>query len=402
MIMERLHTWFPIKTVRVIEWTIPDADDLKPHGRVMEVSKAGDKLSWQSSTPWHGQKELHLLLKKKKPTILLIHGKGVIFKILNGKIQSIETGLHQVMGSRDTEAFYMDAVPDENQSLVAIMRRSALDLILESLKSTLILDVMLGPVSLSVFPQKLIQESSIKTDHYMLEKRPEGWHLVPEKSTVQKEIIVFDKSITSEEIHLLAAGSQFLFYINDELKTDLNRFSENRKEKLFQQLFYSFSKVSALLIFATLLLNLFVANRLEKEYMDLNVQLTALAAQHQQVQQMKENLEMRKTLLKNSGFSANYRASIIIDQIAATVPKDILLNRLEVNPLAETLKKKKAIRFSTNRIYISGQAPNSTSLNHWIAELEVMDACERVRLERFEEDKYMSIKDFTLEIKLKS
>lgn len=91
--------------------------------------------------------------------------------------------------------------------------------------------------------------------------------------------------------------------------------------------------------------------------------------------------------------------SIMLDEIAGTVPKDIKLNSLEINPLKEKVKKGDPIEFQ-KVIVVTGLTKNTLVLNRWEQKLGEIDWVREAEVISYARSKDNNSGEFLVELTL--
>ena len=78
-------------------------------------------------------------------------------------------------------------------------------------------------------------------------------------------------------------------------------------------------------------------------------------------------------VLQESGILKNAFLSYYVQEIAGSIPNEIILNSLVVNPNNKKIKNFEKIIFETNTILIEGDSKSSIPLNDWVKNLKKQD-----------------------------
>ena len=169
---------------------------------------------------------------------------------------------------------------------------------------------------------------------------------------------------------------------------------------MFKKLFLSISKTAAIALLLILTANFLYLNKLNDRYLNLDTQYQLNKSQITLVKNLKKEFSIREELMRKSGWDQNYSIAIMVDKLARIIPDNISLESVDIHPFKSKLKKNKAINFDMNLVVLSGFTPDSDVLNNWINNIEAFENVHKVILKRYEDDKLMKNKSFTIEIVL--
>ena len=106
---------------------------------------------------------------------------------------------------------------------------------------------------------------------------------------------------------------------------------------------------------------------------DLQAQFSLQSENFKISEVLKSELEAKRSLKEKLGVNGVTRISYYLDRIAATLPAQIQLTALAVNPVEKKIKADKEIEYEVNHIVIAGKCKKSIYYNAWKQELARMD-----------------------------
>ena len=115
---------------------------------------------------------------------------------------------------------------------------------------------------------------------------------------------------------------------------------------------------------------------------------------------LKSELKLKEQYFINSGFLDASKLSYYADRIAYTVPKEIVLTQLNINPLEGKIKNNKPISFQNRKILILGTVTQSIILNNWVKQLKDTDWIKNVKIIHYNQESVEIPAEFELQIDL--
>lgn len=126
--------------------------------------------------------------------------------------------------------------------------------------------------------------------------------------------------------------------------------------------------------------------------------LEELRIQHKKALEQAEIAQKTKKLLGSLGRPIRY--SEFVDEFAMTVPNEIVLSSLSINPNEkEEVKPGKPYKFQDNLWEIEGASKNAAFLNFWLEEVKELDWIEKTSIITFQESRDTEDYYFKLEIR---
>ncbi|MXV50397.1 hypothetical protein GS399_05380 [Pedobacter sp. HMF7647] len=115
-----------------------------------------------------------------------------------------------------------------------------------------------------------------------------------------------------------------------------------------------------------------------------------------------QSVKLREKLLKKIGWRKGFRFSWVCDQMGRSMPRELRLEKLEINPVAEARSGQltEPVVFF-DRIEVSGDCRETDALNEWIYRLKDMNWVERVVLKQYKPDENEGGHRFRVQIELK-
>ncbi|MCX6180630.1 MAG: hypothetical protein NT150_01705 [Bacteroidetes bacterium] len=308
---------------------------------------------------------------KNIPLFISADGKGVLHKSVNfTEEEPTSTLLGKVLPGADENSFYVQGTAG---AFISVVRREVLDLAFNELKSLgyYFIGAALGPFAIDKVAT-LIEEKTVNTSVYAL-KISEG----KIASFAKKEAgSVLKVSIGGEqisEVAVLSFASALTYFLGEEsffnsdfLSSAKSEFKEKRK--------FTVLGIGVLVFFFVLMLvNFLVYDSLKSSNAELQAEFNLQSENFKKSEKLKKELEAKKELKDKLGVSGVTKIAYYLDQIAATVPTQIQLTEMTVNPVKKKIKDDKEIEYDVNHIVIAGKCKKSIYYNEWKQQLAKMD-----------------------------
>lgn len=353
--------------------------------------------------------ELANHLDKNTPIVLSIGGKGIIDKKV--QIESYDSDksiLNQVLPNADHNSLYYQIYNGKDYSFISIIRKDMLVELIEQFKAAgyFTIDVIIGPFQtgqlLPLLDNELITNNSIFVGkhHYQFEED----QLIDCTSQANDSMMVHNVQLSGESFKDFQIPSFIaaVTYLIGESKKDLSEAIKVKEEYFHKVLFKlgAISSISILIIVMTA--GLFFDLENKSKYAVLTQKMSKHEAQIIQIGQLKKELHEKRELLLYLGLIENSKGSFYSDRIASTMPKEISLKKMTLNPLLNNKDEfAKTLSFSEKTIEISGTTARSVTLNNWIKKLNKFDWIDNITIVDYGQDTKNEVGKFSLKVTLK-
>jgi hypothetical protein len=370
------------------------------------VSKKKDKLYLEKSlTIKNDFDQLKKEIPPNIPVILSIDGKGVLSKkIVRNPELSI---IGQVLPNVNENDFVQQMIEGVNDEVfVSLARKDALHNILREFENHGIHPISLNVSPFRVFPIfKIIQDVPkvlISERYHFIYDNKEAKLIEftkSEKLDVIEDYQIGEQIISSE--YLLSYYLAITYFVPDgnELKDEIinTNFNDFFSKKIYKTCLWT----SLLFVFFLLLINFLVLNKFSERKRGLEYKVSQNQELLSKLKNLKEELTWKEGFLAQAGAYSNTRLSVYSDQIAKTVPTEILLKRLEIHPLIVKIKNNNEIQLDGSKIEVEGETTNSAILYQWAHDLKDFNWVDDVVVVAYIKDENFNKGSFTFEIKLK-
>jgi hypothetical protein len=349
--------------------------------------------------------KLSVHLSKDIPLSIAFTGKGILHRRIavnpdsDGKIL-----LSRVLPNASLNDFYLQAVSaSQDELFVSVLRKSVVDELLEQLKLFSVVTCSLGPVAVMNI-LGLLDESKTEMNfgshslHFQNGLVEEVYFL--EINSEKKILDIGGQKIS--DINLLAFAAAFQQLIAEEQRMEMviETLSFSKEEFLHRKLFKT--GVEALLIVTLLLLlgNYFIFSHYwsEKNMLESKLQTDGGAFIH--LRKLESEVRVKRCFLQQAGLLGQSNNSYYADQIAFSLPQEILLTRMDIAPRLK-LTEEDSIGFKPGIVEIDGTCSQSIVLNKWLHDLEEKKWIKGATLESYLQDKTMKQGEFEIALDLK-
>lgn len=405
MIVNRLLNKDFLKSSRVVglHLTFLGADEVFVSCVTLEKSRG--KINMVKQEQFHGDPgKLSQLVSIPLPICLSVEGKGIMHK----KIQRIASKpvIQSAIPSAKEEDFYVEQQDTRNDtSFISFARKEVVDDILQLLISQKLTIISLtispfitGDIHL-FFPEI---ESSFSVGNYELS--------IDKQSG---EIIDFNKHNDSDNLqHLYNLGGTelnrhqilpfyhaLMYYTNSE-RTVYPSITEQKKEYTSKKLLSFVGIVSLGILFITLLGNFYFFSNYSAKKQELETQISGNKDMLSKLKQLKEDLAWREKYIGQTRQNRKKWFSYLADQIGASLPEDITLEKLEINPVSTKIRMQKEIEIKTGTIHLEGRAKGNLPINDWVLVLKKMPWVYHVEVEKFSQWEDTNMGTFAMDVQI--
>ena len=373
---------------------------------ILENKKKKLSVSEKGST-YHTSDIIALAKKASAPISLAVTGKGVIVKkVIFSENDSISLPdlLNQHLPAIPFHEFYVQFYKNNsNSGHIAVCRKTQIDEMIKELSKdkTEIVNVFLGSFisnALSVLTEGYNRLSTTTNQLELSNGFVES--VMPVNETTQNNLIIDDLIIQPEQTVSFAAGFSYLTrqtnYTSDN--SEITGLPTHHSEKLKTRLLLF---VVIALIFVISGVNSVLFFQKFEENNTLEVELNLYESKNNQITQLLESYQKKKSLIEQAGIFENKKMSVYADKIAASLPDDILLRELYFNPEEGETEEDSLTNFTENQLIIKGNCSKSLLLNDWINILKSQNFIKGVNLETFIYNSEGHLPNFVLKVDTK-
>ena len=319
----------------------------------------------------NGITELRSLIKKignKIPIVLHIQGKGILNRVVDNK----ENYRHALLMNARLDDFYFTDFIEEEKVYSSVIRKDAVQEILALFaeKHVEVISFCTGPfIAASLAPY--IKRNNLTVDSTLIELKDNKIVKFEKADENNQRTLLGEESISHDMLGAVSLGSN---YFNPSPQVVLPEeevvYVRNFKEAKNKNVFYRFATMMVAFFFLVLLGNYFyleyINSKIEANYTILGEFEDQLA----ELSTLEDEQSRKEKLLSGSGLLSKKFLSFYLMELSNTVPKDVLLDRVQLRPLMDEIKKRHKIEFQDQLLLVAGKSKSSETLSSWIEELK--------------------------------
>jgi hypothetical protein len=385
-----------------LEWDLSVDDSIVV--KSLLVYKNKDELKWEDAKKWTDEVALKSYLKKKNwPISIIFSGKGILYKSLELETKNLKDIVARMIPSGLESDYFVSALVDNNKVYSSLIRREKIVSILDSLQAFSIINTFIGDHSVLVLPRLFDVQLPITLTKLTLFADKEG-KLDFDYSQTANSTFTLDtnnEKIESDFSPCLCNAAQFFYHFIPDINSCQDEVIAMQKDYRYKVIMDKVLKPMLALLFLVFLANFLYLSRLETQYLTLFTHYELNKEQSELVNKLELEIRNREELLQRSGWSSTHATAFLSDRIAATVPKEISLDQLNIQPLKQSIRDGNQVGFEWKRIHIEGEVNNSSSLNSWIQNLDTISFIDEVLMSDYQIDRSRKWAQFKLDLSIK-
>lgn len=367
----------------------------------IEVSKSGK---------FELLKQFSDLVLSKLPLYLSIDGSGIMHFRLKEEFK--ENPLDQVLPNAKVEDYYIQRVNLNGELWVSFLRKDLLHKIISDLDAANLnpIQLMLGAFELnpsaiselegvSQFDYSLFQNKWKFVNGKLISIEKNDNHLESDTRTIN---IADDLQLESMYLVPFFHGLIHFGVRGAEISNQPDAIKENKVDFTQKRLFVLGGWAALIFCLILLLVNFLLFDYYNAKLNQVQGELSAKNVNSEKVNELEKEVAEKRVFFEKSGLITPELVAFKADRIAATVPKNILLNQIEINPrLKKKLKADESPSFLLGEIIITGESKNTIDLNNWVQQLNAFQWITEVGIVDYETIKNRNAGEFILKIIVK-
>ncbi|HBI02252.1 MAG TPA: general secretion pathway protein [Flavobacterium sp.] len=317
--------------------------------------------------------KLEEINKTDFPVYLAINTSQVLYKEVESTDSNDLKLVQKAFPNLSMDDFCFEIWRLESKSLVFICRKEYVNSIIKNCNKQHIklFGFSLGLASLAqVAP--FLKESIVSTNSFRIDFASEDKLLsTPSDRNNEKYTI---NGLVVNNTSLVSFSSALSVLLNGNNNSG-NVSSENTMvaDNYYQTAFFSKGfKVMIGFVLSVLLLNFFVFNHYFKKGQEVSESLAINKSSIERIKNLKEEIKNKEERVKSFSVSNATKSSLILNEIARSVPSSVLLDNLVYNPLQKRVKPNEQILTDSNTLLISGSSIDKAEFTSWITYLETL------------------------------
>lgn len=361
---------------------------------VLTITKSGSKISVINKKSFASFDNLKADVDSKLPIILVLDGKGVLNKqiVYNNEVDM------DWQKNIDYNSIYFTSYKTDSANFISFCRKNTIEETVQQFQSKdfQVLDIYVGSMQ-SALLQSSINNNIIVSGDLILEF--ENGTLTNYSKKVEsenKEYVIGNDTINNYQLPLYGALLQFFVKSDAVEKTQLDVL--NTEEIVYKKAFNYFGIAILAGFLLALTISFFLIQHYGTKTAELNLQSVYSSQAYKQIQDLEKQKEKQLAILNESGLMSSKFLSFFGYELMKTTPNIILLNELNIIPVAEKeIKADKKINFETRQIILKGESTNESAIHNWIESLREMKWIKKFEIISLKKDK-KNISKFEIKI----
>ncbi len=332
-------------------------------------------------------------LAKNIPLALAFTGKGILHRRIAGDpAGDPKLFLSKVLPNASVKDFYYQVFPAaQDEQLISVLRKTAIDSMLEQLDAFSVVECSLGP--LAVVNSLAVLENvspELKFGNHLIhlqDRLPEEVQF-SEMDNADETFTIGGEKLVGDLLPAFALAFQQLLGEEQRAKIQVDALDASKENFLQKKLFVAGGKTLLVTVLLLLLGNYFLFSHYWSEQAALESKMQINGGALTELRNLEKQVVIKRTFLKQAGFLRGSNHSYYADRIAAELPNEILLSQLNLAPRLK-LSEEDSIGFKPGCVEIAGSCSQSIVLNKWLQEIKTKSWVKSATLESYQQDKNM-------------
>lgn len=341
----------------------------------LEIKKLKDELVISKSLILNNLEDIKLHVNRTTPLFLCFNNDSILTKQLSNPSISAEAALvNEAFPNIEIKTFYWEIIQKAKNSVVSISRKEFVDSVLLKLSQIKLIPFQ---ISLGISGiEEILQYTDVELLYLNSQnlKLNNGDIIEIESDIDNQEVFYKISELKLSNFNLLILG-QILSHLNGSKR--FTNFSDQNKKlnsNVKNERIFDVVGKFALAFFAILLLvNFIFYNHYFSKVNDLQTNLLASDSQKENLIKLENTIKIKQEKINTISNSSNSKSTYYLDIIAQSIPKSILLNRLDYQPLTKNIQNNKPIFIDKKIIILSGLSNDNNEFSKWIEILEKND-----------------------------
>ncbi|MEO4006906.1 hypothetical protein [Flavobacterium sp. CAU 1735] len=352
---------------------------------LLTVKRKGNTIDIVETATYDSFENLKKKIDLKLPVIIALDGKGV----LNKKIDFNNEADVNWQKNVDYNSIYFTAYKAGTANYMSFCRKNAVTEVLQKFTAEKfqVIDVYVGAF-LAALLQTAIGEPKILASDLMLEFDDTGLSGFEKQFAeipMKLKYKINDDIINSDFIPLY--GVLVHFFLQPKAVTKTESGMLNVEEIIYKKAFTLFGTVMLVGFLLSLLTSYLLIHYYGSKNAELNLQNVYSNQSYQLVLDMEKQKEKKENILKESGFGSSRFLSFYSYELIKMTPGDIVLNELNVVPLAKEVKATERVLLDPGTIVLKGETYNEASFNNWMGNLKNNKWIRKFEITQLKKDK---------------
>lgn len=345
------------------------------------------------------------IIPVKYPVYLSIDGKGILHRQI--ECNSSKPAIQLAIPNANENDFVSEQFDGISQKkYISFARKEFVDNILAKLS-----DLKFSVIGLTISPFSCLGLFEIFPDlpvpfivgnfEFELDRKTSGIIAFRkiELNDQERNYIIGDNEISSAVV--LPFFNALCYYTYRSDRSEYSVVSNQKTEYISKRLFEIAGWAILSFLFITLLANLVIFSNLSEEKQQLDLIVSGNKELITRLNRVKEELSWKEKFLGQAGNDRKKWFSFFADQVGASVPEEITLEKLDFHPVRSKMINQKEIEIQPDMVRIEGITKNSLSVNNWALILKKMAGVSDVVIGSFSRMENSTLGVFAIEIRIK-
>lgn len=336
------------------------------------------------------------LIDVKKPVVLLLNGKGV----LNKKIDFSNESDLAWQKNIDYNSIFHTSYKTEKALFVSFCRKNVLEDWLTFFQESKIqvIDFYLGNFTTSILKEQLNQSNIFSNSTKLIFDENELVDFIKNEDVPSTDYLIGEEKLNSFSLPTYATGINFFVKSESISKSVLD--IANIEEQLYKKAFNFIGITMLIGFFISLLISYFGIQYYTSKNAELNIQNVYSNKAFQQIVDLENQKKDKEAIIKDVGLLSNKFLTYYDYELLQSIPNEISLSNVNVNPIKNEVKNNKKIELSAGLIEIEGLTVDEVAFNNWLKRIKEFDWVQKFEIESLKKDKKNNTQ-FSILIKIK-
>lgn len=333
------------------------------------------------------------------PVILTINTNKVLIKEFDSVEKNDSLLVKKAFSNLNLDDFYYDIWRFDDKSIISLVRKNYIDEIINSLQNEHKLAI--GSVFIGISQIKNTIDY-INQDIIILNgKKFDKKNSCVEFGFSQKKQNIYEISGMKIKGEDLTSFSGIISFLSSNLGNgSINELNTKIKYTFLQgKLFKFLSRITIFGLLFILLVNYLFFTRYFDKYQELTIKNQQEIMNLTKIEKLKKNVLEKEKKLKEIALSSSEKITVKVNEISKSIPKTILLEKFNFQPIEKKGNHETLALFKENIIEIKGITVNSDDFTNWIELLSKKKFIKEVTIVDFGKDENKDLL-FTISISL--
>lgn len=350
---------------------------------VLSLKKDSNELTVLKKEATKDKNRLIKLIDVKKPVVLLLNGKGV----LNKKIDFSNESDLAWQKNIDYNSIFHTSYKTEKALFVSFCRKNVLEDWLTFFQENKIqfIDFYLGNFTTSILKEQLNQSNVFSNSTELIFNENELVDFIKNEVVPSTDYLIGEEKLNSFSLPTYATGINFFVKSESISKSVLD--IANIEEQLYKKAFNVIGITMLIGFFISLLISYFGIQYYASKNAELNIRNVYSNKAFQQIVDLENQKKDKEAIIKDVGLLSNKFLTYYDYELLQSIPNEISLSNVNVNPIKNEVKNNKKIELSVGLIEIEGLTVDEVAFNNWLKRIKEFDWVQKFEIESLKKDK---------------